>query len=130
MKINWDALGITASLACAVHCAILPLILTTLPLFGMDIVHNKAFEYGMIALAFLIGVRALYHGTKHHHKSNMPVLLFSTGITLLVFKEIWHDYSLYFLIPAVFLIVYAHYLNYKKCKAISHCSDDTCVHEH
>ena len=25
LKINWDALGITTSVACAIHCAILPL---------------------------------------------------------------------------------------------------------
>jgi hypothetical protein len=51
-KINWDALGITASLACAIHCAVLPLMLTSLPLFGINIIHNAIFEYSMIGLAF------------------------------------------------------------------------------
>lgn len=130
MKINWDALGITTSLACAIHCAVLPLLMTSLPLFGINIIHNHAFEYTMIALAFVIGARALYHGTKHHHQSKTPVILFSIGILLLVFKEVWHDCAVYFLIPAVFFIIYAHYLNYKKCKAVSHCSDTTCAHQH
>ena len=31
LKINWDALGIATSLACAIHCAVLPLLLTSLP---------------------------------------------------------------------------------------------------
>jgi hypothetical protein len=39
-KINFDALGIVASIACAIHCAILPLIISTLPLFGINIINN------------------------------------------------------------------------------------------
>ena len=53
-KINWDGLGIATSLACAIHCAILPLILTSLPLFGVNIIHNMFFEWRMIALAFIV----------------------------------------------------------------------------
>ena len=54
-RINWDALGISASIACAIHCALLPLFLTSLPLFGINIIHNLGFEIGMIVLAFGIG---------------------------------------------------------------------------
>ena len=42
-KINWDALGIGASLACAIHCALLPLFFSTLPLFGINIIHHLGF---------------------------------------------------------------------------------------
>ncbi len=54
-KINWDALGIATSVACAIHCAILPVLITTLPFFGINILHNAFFEWGMITLACLIG---------------------------------------------------------------------------
>jgi hypothetical protein len=49
-KINLDALGVSASILCAIHCAILPLVVASLPIFGVNIVHNALFEYGMIAL--------------------------------------------------------------------------------
>ena len=52
-KMNWDALGISASIACAIHCAILPLFLTSLPVFGIEIINNELFEISMIVLAFL-----------------------------------------------------------------------------
>lgn len=61
-KINWDGLGVTTSLICAIHCAVLPLLFTSLPLFGGDIIHNDYFEWSMIALAFMIGVYSLSHG--------------------------------------------------------------------
>ena len=42
-KINWDIMGIATSVACAIHCALLPLLLTSLPLFGINIIHNIVF---------------------------------------------------------------------------------------
>jgi MerC mercury resistance protein len=47
-KWNWDAIGIGASLACAIHCALLPLFFSSLPLMGINILHNTQFELGMI----------------------------------------------------------------------------------
>jgi len=106
-KINFDALGIVASIACAIHCAILPLLVSTLPLFGINIINNIWFEYGMIVLAFLIGLYALKHGyTKHHHHI-LPIVLFSAGILLLLLKQFFHEWMIYFLVPGVTLIVLA-----------------------
>ncbi len=62
LRINWDALGIATSLACAIHCALLPLFLSSLSLFGINIINNLLFEAGMILLAFGIGGYSLYHG--------------------------------------------------------------------
>lgn len=115
-KLNWDALGIGASLACAIHCALLPLVMSTLPIFGINIIDNKAFEYFMIFLAFAVGSYALRHGYQKHHHSLTPVLLFTVGILFLFAKEIWHEYSVILLIPAVTLIVWGHFYNYRLCR--------------
>lgn len=112
-KINWDVLGITASVLCAIHCAVLPLLLVSLPVLGINIIHNASFEYGMIALAFLIGSWALSHGFRRHHGRPGPWLLFTGGMLLLVAKQIWHAYELEILPFAVALIVGAHVLNYR-----------------
>src|SRR5690606_30851995 len=111
LKINWDALGIATSVACAIHCAILPLMLTSLPIFGTNIIDNEGFEYLMIFIALLIGANALWHGYKRHHHKLSPYILFGLGILLLLFKQFWHQYQLLFLVPAVALIVYAHFRN-------------------
>ena len=127
-KINYDALGITASLACAIHCAVLPLLMTSLPVFGINIINNYFFEYGMISLAFVIGIFALYHGYKEHHHRPFPILLFSGGISFLLLKEWFQQYHIWLLIPAVLLIVLAHYLNYRLCRKAAHCHADDCSH--
>ena len=120
LKINWDALGIGASLACAIHCAVLPLVLTSLPLFGINIVNNKAFEYFMIALAFVIGSYALWHGYKRHHHRIMPFFLFTAGMLLLLAKQYWHQYELLILPFAVLFIVSAHIINFRSCRIQEH----------
>jgi len=118
IKINWDALGITTSILCAVHCAILPLAVASLPILGVNIVDNASFEYGMIALAFLIGSRALLHGYRKHHRRLLPLLLFYAGMILLLAKQVWHEQQFRLLPFAVLLIVIAHILNYRLSRPV------------
>ena len=113
IKLNWDGLGIATSIACAIHCAVLPLILSSLPLFGVNIIHNAYFEWAMIALAFVVGSYSLFHGYVKHHRSFLPVTIFAIGFAFLFTKQFFHSIENYFLIPAVILIVTAHYLNYR-----------------
>jgi hypothetical protein len=128
LKINWDALGITASVACAIHCAILPLFLSSLPLFGVNIIENLPFEYFMIGMAFMVGVYSLKHGYTRHHHSKVPLLLFALGITMLLAKVSFHKWRYWLLVPSVLLIVSAHYINFRLCRIHNHAHSDDCVH--
>jgi len=127
-KVNWDALGITTSVACAIHCAVLPLLLTSLPVFGFDIIRNTFFEYAMIVLAFAVGVYALSHGFRKHHQRILPLSVFSLGILFLLAKQVWHQLHIWLLIPAVIAIVSAHYLNYRFSRLYTHRTAEECVH--
>jgi hypothetical protein len=127
-KLNWDKLGIGASLACAIHCALLPLFLTSLPLFGINIIHNLTFEIGMILLALCIGSYSLYHGYKKHHHSLLPLALFFSGFIFLVLKQFFAEYHTWLLIPGVVLIITAHLINYKSCRVHNHAHANDCNH--
>ncbi|MEY3542223.1 MAG: hypothetical protein RLZZ204_1035 [Bacteroidota bacterium] len=127
-KINYDALGIAASVACAIHCAVLPLIMSSLPILGINIINNFWFEIFMIVLAMGIGLHSLTHGFKKHHHRILPIIVFVIGISLLLVKQILHQYQLWFLVPAVILIVSAHYINYRQCRIADHCHNDDCKH--
>jgi hypothetical protein len=127
-KINWDALGVGASLACAIHCALLPLFLSSLPLFGFNIINNTGFEVGMILLALAIGSYSLYHGFIKHHHNRWPLILFFTGFSFLVMKQFFIQYENWLLIPAVLLIVLAHFLNFRFCQHHNHAHKEDCDH--
>ncbi|PZX62752.1 MerC domain-containing protein [Hydrotalea sandarakina] len=114
-KVNWDVVGIITSVACAIHCALLPIVLTSLPLLGIEVIHNRAFEYFMIGLAFVIGAFSLLRGYLYKHHQLKPLVIFLIGILFLVAKQFWHKWEVVLLIPAVIFIVYGHLLNNKTC---------------
>jgi len=115
IKLNWDAMGIGTSILCAIHCALLPLLMSTLPVFGINIIHNLFFEWGMIALAFFVGSYSLFHGYIKHHRSFIPVFIFSIGFIFLVLKQFFSQFEIPFLIIAVLCIISAHFYNYRLC---------------
>jgi hypothetical protein len=127
-RINWDMLGIGTSLACAIHCALLPLFLTSLPLFGINLIHHTAFEITMIAIALAIGSFSLYHGYKKHHHSLVPIFIFISGFVFLVLKQLFIHYETWLLVPAIILIVTAHLLNFRSCRVHNHAHSDDCHH--
>ena len=128
LQINWNALGVTAAVACAIHCALLPLLITSLPLFGINILENIYFETGMISIAFIIGVVNLSHGYRRHHHKTWPLLLFITGIALLVIKHFLVEYVLWLVIPSTIFIISAYYLNWRLCRKAKHCHTTDCNH--
>jgi len=113
IKVNWDALGIATSIACAIHCAVLPVLLTSLPVFGINIIHNNLFEWSMIFVAFSVGVLSLFRGFIKYHGSYASIAIFSVGFIFLVLKQFFPLFETLFLSIAVLLIVYAHYMNYR-----------------
>ena len=128
IKINWDALGVGTSLACAIHCALLPLFLNSLPLLGVNLIDHLGFEIFMIALAFGVGAWSLYHGYSKHNHNFLPLTIFTIGFICLILKQFFVEYENWLLIPAVLLIVSAHILNFRYCRVHNHAHKDDCAH--
>ena len=128
-KWNWDAIGIGASLACAIHCALLPLFFSSLPLLGINILHNTRFELGMILVSFAIGTYSLYHGYKKHHHSYKPMIFFTVGIAIMLSRMVFRSIEIWLLFPAAFLIIFAHVNNHMRCRLHNHAHEDDCDHQ-
>lgn len=128
-KINWDAIGITTSLACAIHCALLPLFFTSLPVLGINILDSLYFEIAMACIAFAIGIYSLYHGYKKHHRSFLPMAVFVVGFVFLLLKLFFVQYENWLLIPAVAGLIVAHLINYNACRIRSHAHKANCDHK-
>jgi hypothetical protein len=128
IKINWERLGVAASLVCAIHCAIVPLFITSLPLLGLDLVDSPVFEFSMLGTAYIIGFISLRHGYRLHHHKAMPLVLFTLGIGTLGVKEFVAGRPLWLVFPAVALILAAHYFNHRLCQKANHCHSTDCNH--
>jgi hypothetical protein len=120
-----DNLGMTASTLCAIHCALVPIFITVLPLIGLGFLANPWFEWGMIILAFIIGVSSISSSYFRMHKRLLPLLLLIIGFTIIILGHLFITGWLEGIIVPLggFTIATAHFINYRyvgACKVCSH----------
>jgi hypothetical protein len=106
----------------------LPLLISALPLFGINLLNNIYFESGMILIALIIGSTTLWHGYKRHHHRMIPLLSFLSGMALLILNHFIEDYKLLLVIPSSILIILAYFLNWRFCRQAKHCHSSDCNH--
>lgn len=79
-----DRVGATASLLCAVHCALLPFVLALLPLIGLEFLAGHTFERIFVTCAaVLASASILFAYRRHRHPHALFIML--PGIALLMF---------------------------------------------
>lgn len=116
-----DSIGMTASTLCAIHCAIVPLLLTFLPLAGLGFLANPVFEWGMILLALLLGVSSIFLSYFRTHHRVLPLLLLLVGFAVIITGHIYlKGWMEAIVVPAGGLtIAIAHFINFKYVDACS-----------
>ncbi len=83
-----DRVGATASFLCAIHCALLPFVLTVLPLLGLGFLAGHRFERGFVMFAATLALFALVGGYRRHRRP-LPLLLAAPGLALLLLGVTW-----------------------------------------
>lgn len=63
-----DRIGAIASFLCAIHCALLPLVLAVLPALGLGFLADHRFEHAFIAFASLLALTTLIVGFRRHQR--------------------------------------------------------------
>ncbi|WP_183566539.1 MerC domain-containing protein [Mucilaginibacter sp. SP1R1] len=117
-----DSIGITASTLCAIHCALVPVLFTSLPLLGLGFLANAWVEWGMIVLALMIGTYAI--GLSHlriHHRV-LPLILLVSGFAIIMLGHAFaKDRAEGVIVPVGgLLIAVAHFVNYKYTGVCKH----------
>jgi len=110
-----DGAGMTASILCAIHCAVVPLLITVLPLAGLGFLANPFIEWSMIIFAAFIGSYAIGLSYVRIHHRLPPVLLLIAGFLVIivghVFVSGWHEAIV---VPlGGLLIATAHFFNFR-----------------
>ena len=73
-----DHLGATGSLLCALHCALLPLLIAALPSIGVAAWLGDGFEVGFVLFASLFGLAVLMWSYRRHRIGRALALLLPT----------------------------------------------------
>ncbi len=84
-------LGSVAALVsslCAVHCVVTPLAAGVLPLLGLGFFASELFEWGMLAVATVIGVIGFGLSFRQLHNNARPFAVFAVGIVTLALTHL------------------------------------------
>lgn len=130
-RLKWvdlDKAGAAASLTCAIHCAVLPLVITLLPLLGLTFLADERLEWGLLGLSALLGVSSLCLGFREHGRRHALVIL-AIGLSLIALGHISEERERgRSAVLVVFLggstIALSHLLNRRLCRACHQCRSE------
>ncbi|MBW3635124.1 MAG: MerC domain-containing protein [Armatimonadetes bacterium] len=129
-----DKAGATASFLCAIHCAVMPFLITVLPLVGLGFLASEPVEWGLLAASGTLGTLSLCVGFREHKRRGVFGIL-GVALALLVagriFHESFHDHPLEvwgigFMVLGGFTMMGAHVFNRMLCRSCRACSDHGC----
>jgi hypothetical protein len=116
-KLNLDFLGMSASLLCAVHCSVLPLLLTVGLLGGFSWLEHPAVEITFIFSSLMLAWLSLLPGWRRGHGRIEPVLTMLVGFGLIVLAHVFHEqYEGLLMTLGGLAIAVAHFLNWRLSK--------------
>ena len=120
-----DRCGATVSLVCAVHCAVMPFVVGSLPLIRLSFLADEQTEWAFVSVALGLGITSLLPSCLRRHQQARPLLLFGGGVCLLLGARLLLAEESPLELPAVvlgaLLLAGAHLLNRRLCRACPVC---------
>lgn len=122
-----DRAGMSASLACALHCAVLPLLMAALPAMGLAWLDSAWVDWTMVVFAAVIALRA-HRGGFTVHRRCLPVAVAVAGLVVIVTTicllkgNASHHYIQ---ASGAMVVASSHFLNRHLCRNCVTCSATT-----
>jgi hypothetical protein len=128
-----DRVGSAAAMLCAVHCAVLPFVLATLPALGLGVLAASQWELPYVAFASVLAFASLWLGFRRHRVYRALALLVPGLVAVWagLLVPALHEDLVRHAITMTFggtLIAVAHLVNLRLTHG--HVHDATCNHAH
>lgn len=126
-----DSLGAIAAGLCAVHCALLPILLALLPTLGVGVLASLEFEFLYVAFATALALTSLVQGYRRH-RIGLALLFASPGLLAVwigvLLPAVHEDVVLHAVVMTIggTLIAIAHMVNLKLTHR--HATQNCCPH--
>jgi hypothetical protein len=122
-----DGAGATASLVCAVHCALMPVAVSLLPLAGLAWLADETVERALVAASVSLGILSLCMGYRLHRSRRLAGWM-AVGVGMLAVGRIAEEQeagaSAVALVVCGGLVLTASQLfNRRLCQACRRCSN-------
>ncbi len=127
---NLDRAGAMASFLCAIHCALMPFVITMLPLLGLSFLASEPVEWALLLSSATLGTLSLCAGFREHRSRRVFAVL-GIALALLVAGRVFHEHHLGWWGPMLmvlggFTMMGAHLFNQYLCRSCRKCSDHSC----
>ncbi len=117
---NPDFAGMFTSLLCAVHCSLVPVLVSVGAVSSTTWLHNHVFDWVVIGIGIVIASYALVGDFFKKHQNIRPLLLGLMGFIFLFIGMIdHHSWMLMFSVAGGLIVATAHYYNHKLGRACS-----------
>lgn len=111
-SINADKAGFVASTLCAIHCAGIPVLISSGLLSTTTWLHNHAIDWAIISFGIIVASYALVGDYFNKHKNPKPLIFASIGFMGLFVGMIdHHGWMLAFSVIGGLMVATAHYIN-------------------
>lgn len=123
-----DRMGFCVSTACAVHCLLLPFLITVLPLIGLGFFVSHRGELYLLAFAVVTATASFCWGTRRHGKFHTLLFLVAAGLFFFIAHS-EPNLARHGVLMAVggSCLAAGHFLNRRLCKSCHACA---CEHGH
>jgi len=128
-----DSVGSAVAMVCAVHCALLPFVLATLPALGLGLLAVQQWELPYVAFASVLALASLWLGFRRHRVYRALAFLVPGLVAVWagLLVPALHDDVVRHAIAMTFggtLIAVAHLVNLRLTHG--HVHDASCSHAH
>ena len=130
-----DRIAMLLSGVCLVHCLVVPVALTLVPIFSLSaLAEDLLFHQLMLWIIVPTSLIALTVGCKKHRRWPIAITGLLGILVLFIVSILGHDFLSVTQekISTTFgglILAFSHYLNYRACQEIT-CSSESCQQEH
>jgi hypothetical protein len=113
-RINLDKAGIIVSALCAIHCLTLPVLVSVLPLIGLQFLADKIVEFILILVALFIATLSLSGSYLKIHRNFFPIAVIFIGFLILIIgRNLFEESEVILTVSGALLVITAHIFNWK-----------------
>jgi MerC mercury resistance protein len=126
-RVNWDAIGVGASTLCAIHCLLLPIVLSFAPTLAHFVPGTEAVHRTLAYLLAAVGLIAFWNGYKVHRR-RVVLLLLAIGILAITVGAYAdsllsnHTWEVLITVAGSLFLIVAHSLNRTLCRSCRVCN--------
>ena len=117
-----DTTGACLSVACAIHCLAMPLLVAVLPLIGLGFLANERAELFLILGAIGLAVGSLAWGVRNHRRWRaLLILIVALAFIATARTAVEGTFEVVFYSIGAVLLASAHLVNRHLCKTCPAC---------